>query len=58
MHYRWRQLTREFHCGSFLKNQQIIPKSLFDVNNFFFLLKILSTNKFVFVTGQLYLESK
>ncbi|CRK90601.1 CLUMA_CG004303, isoform A [Clunio marinus] len=40
MQFRWQLLRREFHCAKFLRNQQIIPKSLFDVNC------ILSANEF------------
>lgn len=32
MQFRWHLLRREFHCAKVLRNQQIIPKSLFDVS--------------------------
>ena len=32
MQFRWQLLKRELHCSRILRNQQIIPKSLFDVS--------------------------
>lgn len=32
MQFRWHLLRREFHSSKLLRNQQIIPKSLFDVS--------------------------